>query len=795
MANITSDAMKIALQLQIEGEAEVVASLNRVNTQINNAKAAAAQADFNMQKMKIEGKYDPDQMRRYEIAQLDELMQKYKLSAEFRKSAMDEIHAKHARAIRDLEEEAQAKEKTYLQVSGVGNSSGQQDAASREFVAERARLAKEVERIEEQSLSNRARLNKRFYEIQKQRMAGLIDRNQSAVLATQAREEYDAAVAKEAKILKAKQDSDDKQLASERAKVQKIIATIRSQQYKAREAETIRATKAEAAARREAVAIMHKWGTAAESAARDIAVLNARLADGTISATEYATAVDDINNKMAQMTGGAGRMGFMVGNLATGMEDFVTVISTTGFGMEGFSAATRAASNNVGQAVRSLGTGTAAMLAPMISIGVVLAGFAIPALYKWITAAEDAEKINKRLQRSYEALANSMTIINEEFRTQQKIERNKRDISEMKDPKEVTEAIEEAKRNLADIENTMNEADNKLLAAAQAMWGGLFTAQNEMDFNHVADFIGKNIGGAAETNLRDRMKSIKDQFNSDVALLGGEEARANLERNMQKLGNDINQFLLDKGLAGEYIEEARSVNGIYNPNSILTGGGAATGAGLALAGLVDDATTVDQIQAIEEEMASLDEARNAAEQEYHDALQERKIALQQILDLHNQMAAAEQAQAVLYQKYEDEQFKEIAQEEQKKQDAFDALQIQSQRNRLLGEENEAERRILDLALRRREIEDSGLAPLGDLENMFNAELEAIADDIEAKLLKIGEVTAKAGIGSEVEAYTAANRAVMEASNKDNTEQREMVQLLTAIKDHLANRQLLNVEIQ
>jgi hypothetical protein len=185
----------------------------------------------------------------------------------------------------------------------------------------------------------------------------------------------------------------------------------------------------------------------------------------------------------------------------------------------------------------------------------------------------------------------------------------------------------------------------------------------------------------------------------------------------------------------------------------------------------------------------LDELNNS-EREAHverKAELEEQIKLLEGLQAQREAVAEAEAEARAESAHLDRQ----AMDEQ-----LEMMKIQSQRNRLLGEENEAERRILDLAIRRREIMESGVAAPDVLEGMFDAELKALQLELENKLDNSGaDIKAQTGMSSQAEAYLKANEMALEARFKEpNTAEKEMVELLKAIKDHLSGAKLMNVEL-
>lgn len=86
-----------------------------------------------------------------------------------------------------------------------------------------------------------------------------------------------------------------------------------------------------------------------------------------------------------------------VNQLSYGLEDFLSVVGTTGF-----SGAMRGASNNISMAARTL---SGPMTGAVIGVGVAIGSILLPKLWEWATAEEDLTEKNKKLIESLEELS------------------------------------------------------------------------------------------------------------------------------------------------------------------------------------------------------------------------------------------------------------------------------------------------------------------------------------------------------------------------------------------------------
>jgi hypothetical protein len=807
-SNIVSDAMRMALVLDIEGEEETLAKLQRLNafSDAINAKAAKAADDIVMRRMEVEGKYDPDIQRDLEIERAIKLTKELNISLKTQDAILADIQAKYEKATASIPQYSGELPGDKMTAEFRKNQKQQEV----DFLAQKQRVAKEVERIEEESLSHRERLLRRYEEIRKLGTSGVATRDQVMTLAKAARAEYDMAVANEAKILKAKQDAADKEvkIAQDAAKrrqdaANKETAAINLEMGKRRQAEidaAIDATQARARAaieataaadreanivRQQAISLMRSYETVVERAAADIAFFNNALEDGTITAHEHARAIESIEARQRSMAGGAGRLGFMVGNLTTGLEDFVTVMSVTGFGMDSFSAATRSASNNIGQAVRGLNTAGAAMLAPIISIGAVLVGAAIPAIYQWVTGVEDATEATKKWNKELERRIKLATMLNEVSIKELESQQESSNIQDMKDPDAIKINMEGVVNEIAKIQAELIKTQKVSEATAIKIYDTMVPQEALTDFNALIKGIQEgysSVGAPAdmlagfEDNMRKKMDEARSQFIQDAQDMGAERARVEFERKMREIQEDMQAVFYDLPAAAR-ASAGNTADAYWNDFLNVWGSS------------INDAAIIDRIQDLSEELETLTLADAEGNRERIkeveslmaklEEMNERRLeAIEEIRQAEGE--AREQSMHLARQQMDDE---------------LEALRIQSSRNRLLGEENEAERKIFDLAMRRKEIMESGLSSPADLEGMFNSELEAIAAEYEEKLARMQDVTAQHDSMNQTSAYTQANRIAIEAESKDNTAEKEMIELLKAIKDHLAGKNMLSVEVQ
>jgi len=782
LAKAAEEAKRLNLSLETQDAmiAQIIAKHHAATAGIQEqADAAKVLLDIEnaRAKLTIEAKFSPDAQRTLDIQKLTEATKQYGLSAEHVSSAMEDIDARHKRS-------------------------------SDTDIKEKERSAAAILKIEQDSMDARTKLLARYAEIKDQNSRGINDASGTKTLMMAARADYDATVANLTAKAKKEQEARDrkaeadrkaadrttKEYAAELARQTALMeAEDRRRQQVAKKAAAVTASQLAVTARVRAAGLAEVASQDAEvqrivdglagseiQAAKTTEILRLGMERGTISAEQYAQSIAELERRTAMMAGGAGRAGMVMGNVLTGAEDFITVMSMSGAGMDGFAAATRSASNNVGQAVRSMGTAAAAVLAPLVSIGMVLAGFAIPALYKWVTGADDAAKVTNKWKRELEALLIMAGEAGRVKLAELKQEDKVRDIRGMEDPNaiksEYNDLAQKKKELIAEMQKTMAESE----ATATALFDKMVPMSTVSDFNDFVDGIGVEFGGDVEAGFRQRFRDIQTDFITNAVLVDAEHARKELERQMLAMQKDMDN--LRPGSSGGPLDRLLGFGGMDGGNTGFTNDFVNGFGGL------NDAAVIDQIQALEDQIEEL--SRTDSE-----AARMKKEELQQTVDLmkelHDQYSKALDIQATKEAEIRAEQ---THQDQQHMENELELMQIQSKRNTMLGEENEAERRIFDLALKRKEIMESGIAAPDVLAGMLNAELEAEAAQLEKQIAAADQrIVALTGQATQAGAFTSAN-AMMLAADSNQDDNKEKIELLKEIRNAIANGGVFNVEI-
>jgi len=809
MTKVTNDALVIQLAMELTGDQDAfsrIATLNNFITAINDkTKSIASAESLRDERMSVEGRYNPDIQRDLEIERAIKLTDRLNLSAETQLSILNEIYESHRKSVA-LQHEQFSKYNMPGDdmVAQFRKNQADQVAAEEELLNARKRAAKETERLQDEELSNYQRYVAKASEAKDLLNKGVIDNEGYILRVAAARKEYEIlqkAEADKATLVQNRIDAEKQAAADEKAlwtaRLQALDDTLEEEkrlQAAAVSDAAIEATQRKAAAainattaadneanaeRQKAINLLHSLEDATQRYTRVSDELRAHLDAGTITEDQYEQGLANIERRQRSMAGGANNVAYAIGNTVTGLEDFVTVLSITGFGMEGFSAATRAASNNVGQAVRSLGTEASAIYAPLVSIGMVLAGAAIPAVYKWAMGAEAAEDATRRWNREMEVAVRLAGELGRLEIRKLNFDAEVEDIRKMDDSEAVKERYndlaQKEKLLLAEIQKTLKESE----AAANTIFDRLVPTETIEDFNAYVDGIGEEFGADVEAGFRQRLKDMQTEFITIAVEKDAEEARKVLLSRMRKMQEDMET--MRPGSSGPIA----SMTGFLAMGS---DGGFFNDFVNVMPELFNDAAVIDQIEELEGKIEELSREDSEAARIKKEELIETRDLLK---ELHDQYMKALDAEAT---KAAEIQAEAQHLDQQSMENELEKLKIQQHKNSLLGAENEAERRLFDLALRRREIMESGLAAPDVLEGLMNQELEAIAAELEQQIARAEELIYNTASMTEPEAYTSANKQILDAMGKEDTEQQEMIDLLKAIRDHLAGTATLQVEV-
>lgn len=584
---------------------------------------------------------------------------------------------------------------------------------------------------------------------------------QNTIRQQQQRKLYEAAVQNKAYgYLDSVDEEDRKRMQQQQTDLDKLnksrqtMHRIRQQQA----AITARAEREHNAEVQHAINLLRSLETEEQRLIRIQTELNAALQQGTINQQQYDQSMANIVERQRHMIGGAGRMGYVVGNVATGFEDFITVMSITGFNMDSLSMGFRAASNNIGQAIRGLNTANAALYGSMFSIGTIALGFAIPAMYKHVMGLINQKSATDSLTDSIKRYTDTLQASNRAEERRGSNVTRMQEIDEMFDSEDVIKETEKAANEYANAVMRMDDANKAFEAQFQRVWDDI---NKDLNFEDLFATLNKVSNGMGDVFAED-FKKMEATFNQEMRFQGPAQALRNLEKEMSDL---TEAMLLKLSQLGGKEWSGKFLN------------------------LLDDAAPVDAIQSLLADTNILSELANsntANQEEYTKALQDAEDLMQSMIALQEQLNDALDKEAEIRS---EQIYQNMVANEEKLQE----LKEKAKRDSMGGASKEAERELFDLAMQRRDLLESGIAGPQALEDLFNQQLQGREADL-MEQLQSKEPSTSASLGSEVSAMISANKQIVESIAKpEDTARREMVELLRGIRDHLAgNRILLEV---
>lgn len=338
--------------------------------------------------------------------------------------------------------------------------------------------------------------------------------------------------------------------------------------------------------------LLRVYGNHANQVAIDIHQLNVARDRGTITERQHAVATTEATRRMQNARGGLGNLGYAFGEASRGAEDFITVMSITGFKAESIGMAMRGASNNISQATNLIAGPFAGAL---LGTGALLAAQFIPKLF----GAADA---TTAWTDSLEYFIRVSSVATD--KQQQLLDLNTRLSAGLKekDPFSNLANIKTDQSELKKLEIDGQVANDKMKAQRDSLMRDLMPTSLEAKY----DAILSKLGGRISTHFRERLKEVTDATAEAYMSSGPENALKYFEGQMIKLNASINE----------------SVN---QHNRTLTGSaGDQVVTGFATGGMLWDAEAVNNSQAITEDAEKLSKSI----EKYNEAYDEtRKIEI------------------------------------------------------------------------------------------------------------------------------------------------------------------------
>jgi hypothetical protein len=224
-SNIATDALRMQLALEVVGGAEALAQLQGLDAQATriNAKALKFQEDIALQRMEVEGKYDPEIQRNLEIEKAIKLTDRLNLSLKTQDAILADIQDKYERATAGPPPQLQGPEFNESARRVVKLA----DDAAKEKLAIEQRYAREVERIRQEEMTNYERFITKVRALRKDLDSKNVSKDDALIIYGKYKAEYQAAQEHDKNMLKLKQDAAAKEAAIDAARLAKRAQNAR----------------------------------------------------------------------------------------------------------------------------------------------------------------------------------------------------------------------------------------------------------------------------------------------------------------------------------------------------------------------------------------------------------------------------------------------------------------------------------------------------------------------------------------------------------------------------------------
>jgi len=565
----------------------------------------------------------------------------------------------------------------------------------------------------------------------------------------------------------------------------------------------------------EANRLLRLYGNQTHIITEDLRRLDVARANGLITLDAYNEATAEATRRQQAMRNGAGNLGYAVGELARGAEDFITVMSITGYNINSVGMAMRGASNNIGQAASLMG---GPLLGAALSVTGILGGQLISSVWGASDAFDAQATSLRRLTEEY-------TRFNDAVSQQIDIQSNARQIQDK------NFSVRDLDRSMREKENSIPNAKNerdKLIQEHAAFKNSLAsTLIPTAEVKAVKDGIKqlKSELSVEERLLADQLEkqyeAINNRFaqqleNGDVRF---EDVLKNYHKDMVSLENDLRTLTAKSRLENPTLDGSPDT---FGPDITSTDN---------IKKLLDDKEKLDsmltdyegnlkkieeadkKILAIETEINDLREARQTKintfevneleplymklqlagaveewqqkeieskqrlielEKEYEDLGKEGLRIARERWEVENKIKDAEEAAARQRQVNEEMDNNELE---------FEKLKAMSEEALLMSQMTKEQKIQYEWAKKRAEIMESGIAGPADLENIFNNNAMARANELEQQW-KDSAPKMSIDTVSKIQALGDANAQIMGAMG--DTKDKAMIRELKAIKDAINN---------
>ena len=550
--------------------------------------------------------------------------------------------------------------------------------------------------------------------------------------------------------------------------------------------------------------LLRQYSTHVERVTADIEELNRAHAAGEITTEQHGRAIAEATIRMNGMRAGAGNTGYAIGELARGAEDFITVMSITGFSMDSVGMAMRGASNNISQAASLMG---GPLQGALIGTGALLLGQTIPYFFRSAEAVDDYSDALERAIRVTSGLYDA------EERRLKNVERFS-EIKNINNPAALKAQIKTDRDEVERINNDHARAMNSVAQNARVISEKMLPQTLADKYNKLFKAIYTQ-----DPELANGLKRKFDEINSELVTnlekVGPSEALPAFERSMLGFNAGLRRLGIEN-LAGVSKVAFTGSNGIWDAESV-NNAQAITGSAEEMKKYVDEYLKLSN-EALDLEQARKDAVAAIAEATARQAATEKTFRMTTLQSSADELAIAEATseaekrkltfwqnyaklkaeykdmgafgvglameQATAMQKTQDAQV--AAQEKERmKTEAlaleheYEKLKVLSDEKLLLSKLKDEEKYRYEWSKRRAEIMESGAGSPAALEAIFNNELMAQQNNLN-KQWKDSAPAMAVGSASSQQALGEANKQIMQAMGP--TKDKELIKEIKALGD-------------
>lgn len=493
-------------------------------------------------------------------------------------------------------------------------------------------------------------------------------------------------------------------------------------------------------------ALLGTYSNMADRVKEDIETLTLALQKEIITQEQFNAASATAEQRLHTLKTGSGNLVYAIGEMGRGLEDFVTVMSITGFTTQGFGMAMRGASNNISQATMLMSTAEYAWVASAMGIGAIAVGQLIPYLFRTSKAVDEVTLAFERNSKAIDYTANAMSrMLDTKFRLE--------DISRMDSSGEARNIFtntspRDIERTRADLAKLSQERIAAEIKSVDSMLG----VNNAKALNESVGLLKQGGFDEASVRLREGITTLRQ------ALASGNADLINIAvKDLEHLRQVYNEAFSLVGGAGSDLLNTKSMGGMKDGRSDLE-------------------STINKTLSDKEKM-------NDIQKEVTENTNKELAAKQHIVDLEKQALAAKEKYFQLLEKEETIKDNATTRDarilEQESQ-----FRLHKQLDKDIRGNISEESYLKDLSIRYRDMMSVDWMTEGSkeaLDNAFRNDLFTREDELERSLFQ-QQPDLAVGTSTISEAMTNASKQMMDAQNDDKFTQQ--LNELKAIKKAL-----------